>query len=125
VAAGDDVLEHLHEGVELGGGDVGVLGSTSDMSRLAWRSRVSERKISNRLGLHVAQEPEDLLPLPVQVGLVELLVPGVEIELEDLLLLLGQVGGDLLLGPAQDQRPDPAAQLDQTLGVGLLLDRAA
>ena len=83
---------------------------------------VDERHVETRLAqqgegpedlepvlLHVAQEPEDLLALPVEVGLVELLVPGVEIELEDLLLLLGQVGDDLLLGPAQDDRSDTPA----------------
>ena len=48
---------------------------------------------------------------------------GRQLDLEDLLLLGGQVGGHLLLGPAHDQRLDAAAQLGQSSGSLRLLDR--
>jgi hypothetical protein len=56
----------------------------------------------------VAEQAEDLLPLPLQVRLVQPAVPRMQLDLEYLFLLLGQVGRDLLLGAAHDERPDPA-----------------
>ena len=56
------------------------------------------------VALQVIDQPEDFLPLPLQMPLVDRAVPGVQVHLENLLLLGGQVGGDSLLGAAQDQR---------------------
>ena len=44
-------------------------------------------------------------------------MPRVQLDLEHLLLLRRQVGGDLLLRAAHDQRLDPPPQLGQPLGV--------
>ena len=70
------------------------------------------------VAVHVVDEPEDLLALALQVPLVDAAVARVELHLEDLLLLRRQVGGHLFLGPALDQRLDPAPQPGQQLGVG-------
>ena len=59
--------------------------------------------------IEVIEQAEYFLPLALQVSVVELPVPRVQLDREHLLLLLRQVGGDLLLSPAHDQRPDPAA----------------
>ena len=79
--------------------------------RLSCRSRVSDRKIANRLRVDVVDQAEHLLPLALQVRLVDAAVPRVQLDLQHLLLLRRQVGGDLLLGAAQHERPDAAAQL--------------
>ena len=79
----------------------------------------------NRLRVHVVDQAEHLLPFPLQLGLVDLAVLRVQLDLQHLLLLGRQVGGHLLLGPALDQRLDPPLQLGQQLGVALLLDRLA
>jgi len=58
----------------------------------------------NRVVVDVLKQAEDLLPLALQVGLVQLPVPGIQFDLEDLLLLLRQVlAATLLLGPPHDQ----------------------
>ena len=72
------------------------------------------------VGVHVADQAEDLLPLPLQMGLVELAVPRVQVYLQYLFLLGGQVRGHLLLRPAHDERPDPPPQLAEQLGVPFL-----
>ena len=74
------------------------------------------------MGGHVADQAEYLLPFPLQPGLVDLSVLRMQLHLQDLLLLGRQVGGYLLLGAAQDERPDPPPELGQALGVTLPLD---
>ena len=73
--------------------------------------------------LDVTEQAEHLLALPLQVGLIELLLFRMKVEFEDLLLFVGQIADDLVLGPAQHQRADPASELSQALAVALLLDR--
>ena len=80
------------------------------------RERAQDRE---PVAVEVVEQAEDLLPLALQVRLVELAVPRVQLDLEHLLLLGRQVGGDLLLGAALDQRLDPPPQLGEQLGVAL------
>ena len=47
----------------------------------------------------------------------------VEVDLERLLLLRRQVGGDQLLGAALEQRLDPAPQPGEPLAVAVAFDR--
>ena len=92
----DDVVEHLHEGVELGGRHPFVL-LVDERDVEAGLPQQGERaEDGHPVLVHVAEEAEDLLALALQVGLVDLLVPRVEVELEDLLLLVGEVTGHLL-----------------------------
>ena len=65
------------------------------------------------VGVQVVDQAEHLLPLALQVSLVQLAVLRVQLDLEHLLLLGREVGGDLLLRPPPDQRLDPAPQLGQ------------
>ena len=109
----------------LAAGTPSCASSTSAGSRLSRRSRVSDRRMVNRLLSRSSIKPEHLLPLPLQVGLVDPLVPRVQLDLDHLLLLRWQLGGHVLLGPAQHQRPDPAAQLGQPGRVAVPLDRPA
>ncbi len=53
-------------------------------------------------------EAEDLLPLLLQDPVVELPMRGAELDGDDLLLLLGQIGGDEILRPPHEERPDPS-----------------
>lgn len=70
------------------------------------------------VALEIVREPQDPAPLPLKVPVVEPAVRGGEVDVQHLLLLGRQVGGDLLLGPAQQERPDPAPQPRQE-GSGL------
>ena len=79
-------------------------------SRLSCRSRVSDRKIASRCSVEVVEEAEHGLPLALEVGLVDRAVPRGQHHLEDLLLLGRQVARDVLLGAAQQERPDPPAE---------------
>ncbi len=76
------------------------------------------------VAVEVVDQAQDALALLGQVGVVEPAVPGVEVDGEGLLLLGRQVGGDELLGAAQQERPDPLGEAAQRLVVALLLDRA-
>ena len=106
----------LEQHVDLGRRHVRVrLGRPAPASRLSWRSRVSDRRIVNRLLVQVVDQAEDLLPLPLQVRLVDPLVLRVELDLEHLLLLGRQLRRDAFLGAAQHQRPDPPTQLAQPI----------
>ena len=78
-----------------------------------------------RLRVEVVDQAEHLLPLPLQVGLVEPLVPRVQLDLDHLLLLGRQLGRDGVLGPPQQERPDPSPELGQPGGVAVPLDRSA
>jgi hypothetical protein len=84
---------------------------------------VSERSTVKRLSVQVVDQPEHLLPLTLQMRLVEPLVPRVQLDLDHLLLLRRQLGRHDVLGPAQHDRPDPPPQLGQPGRVALPLDR--
>ena len=55
--------------------------------------------------------------------MIDLLVSGAEVELENLLLFGRQVAGHLLFRAPQHEGADPSTQLSQSLGVCLLFDR--
>lgn len=57
--------------------------------------------------LQVAEQAEHLLPLPLQVGLVDLAVSGVELQFDDLFLLIRQIGGHVGLPAAQQRKLQP------------------
>jgi AmiR/NasT family two-component response regulator len=62
------------------------------------------------VGVHVAQQSEDSLPLALELHVVDLAMPRGEVELEDLLLLGGKVRGHVFLRSAQHERPDASAE---------------
>ena len=64
------------------------------------RDRAQDRE---PVAVEVVDQAEDLLPLALQPGLVELAVARVELDLERLLLLRRQVGGDEFLGAALER----------------------
>ncbi len=64
----------------------------------------------NRLRSRSSEEPQHLLALPLQHGVVEGAVRGAQLDPHLLLLLGGQVGGDELLRAPQHERADAAAQ---------------
>ena len=84
------------------------------------RDRAEDREA---VAIEVAEQPEDLLPLALQVGVVDLAVARVEVDLEGLLLLGRQVARDELLRAPLDERLDPAPQPREPLGVAAALDR--
>ena len=86
------------------------------------RDRAQDRE---PVAVDVVDQPQHLLPLALQVALVDPTVPRVELDGEHLLLLGGEFGGHLLLGPPADQRPDPAAQPGQQLGASSRRARSA
>jgi len=71
---------------------------------------------------HVLDEAEDLLPLALQLAVVDRAVPRVQLDFEDVLHLRREVRGDLLLGAAPHQGADPTPQRGELLGVALPLD---
>ena len=109
VPLGDDIADLVHQGVQFGRrARLRTARPPDEASRLSCRSRVSDRKISKRFFGHVVDQAEDLLPLPLQVGLIHVAVLRIHLQLDDLFLLRRQVLRDLLLGPAEHQRPNPA-----------------
>jgi hypothetical protein len=86
------------------------------------RDRAQDRE---PVAVDVVDEPQHLLPLALQVPLVDAPVPRVELDRKHLLLLRGEFGSHLFLGPPADQRPDPASQPSQQLAVVVALDRSA
>ena len=124
VPAADHLAQLAEQRVDLGRRQVGVrlVDQPGVQAELAQQGQRAEDR--EAVGVHVVDQAEDLLPLPLQPGLVDLAVLRVQVDLQDLLLLGGQVGGHLFLGAAQDQRLDPPLELGQPLGVALLLDRA-
>ena len=123
VTVGHDVLQHLHQGVELGRGHPGVGGVDEGHVEAGLAQQGQGPEDLEAVLLHVARAGRGPSAAPAggRSGRASV-VAGVEVELEDLLLLVGQVAGHLLLGPAQHEGPDPAAQLGQALGVGVPLD---
>jgi hypothetical protein len=89
------------------------------------RSSVNDRRISNRFRSNSPSRPSTFWRSPLQIGLVRSSMLAIELQLDDLLLLGGQLGGHVGLPAAQQQRADPAAQLGQPVGVAVLLDRVA
>ena len=116
-------LELAEQGVDLGRGQagVGLVDEPGVQAQLAQQGQRAEDR--EAVGVHVADQAEDLLPLPLQLRLVDLAVLRVQLHLQDLFLLGRQLGGHLLLGAAPDQRPDPPLELGQSLAVALPLDR--
>ena len=115
--------ELLDERVELRARD--AVGSLVDEARMEaelaqQRDRAQDREA---VAVEVVEQAEDLLALALQVGVVELAVARVEVDLERLLLLRRQVGGDELLGAALDERLDPPPQAREPLAVAVALDR--
>ena len=93
--------------------------------RLSCRSSVSERRIVNRLASRSSMQAEHLLPLALQMesGTASG-ASGCSSTSSTCSCFGRQVGRDLLLRPALDQRLDPAPQLIQQLAVTLrVLDR--
>jgi hypothetical protein len=123
VPLGDQLEQVVDEHVDLGRPDPVVL-------------RVDQRRIETEL-TQLGQRPEDRdpvlvevldeaqhgLPLPLQVGLVDAPVSWRQRHLEDLLLLRWQVRGHDLLGPPQQERPDPFAEPFEGGRVAESLDR--
>ncbi len=81
-------------------------------------------RIATRFSSKSSTQPEDALPLLREVGVVELAVPRMQLDGEHLLLLGRQVGGDHLLGAAEQERPDPLLEPPQGGLVAVLLDGA-
>ena len=121
--AAGHVPQVLGQRVELAARHVGVrvvdqAGVQAQLAQQGERAQNGEAVVRE-----VIDQPEDLLPLPLQLPLVDHAVPGMQIHLEHLLLLGGQVRGHLLLRAPHDQRPDPAAQLREQLWPVAVLDR--
>ena len=76
------------------------------------------------VAIKIFDQSQDLLPFALQMRLVDPPMPGVQLDLDDLLLLGRQLGCDALLGAAQHQRADPPAQLAQSNRVLAALDRS-
>ena len=75
--------------------------------------------------LQVVDQAQHLLPLPLQMGLVEPLVSRMQLDLDHLLLLGRQLGRDAVLGPPQQERSDASAELVQAGRIPVPLDRSA
>ncbi len=122
--AADHVAKLLEERVDLAALQVPVrvvdqAGVQAELAQQGQRAQDREP-----VGVHVADQAEDLLPLALQMGLVDLAVPRVQVDLEHLLLLGREVGGHEFLGAALDQRLDPPPELGEQLGLAVFLDRA-
>ena len=123
VAAGDDVVKLLDEGVELGARDRVLVGvdETGMEAQLAQAGdRAQDR---DPVAIEVVEELQHALALALEVRVVELAVAVVKLDEQRLLLLGGQLGGDELLRAPLDERPDPAAQPGEQLRVDAALDR--
>ena len=123
VPARGHILELVKQRVDLAAGQVCLRAVDQRGVQAELAQQGQRRQDREPVGVDVGEQPEDLLPLPLQVRLVELAVPRVQFHLEHLLLLRRQVGGHLLLGAALEQRPDPPPQLGEQLGVALPFDR--
>ncbi len=99
--------------------------STSAGSRASWRRMVSDLRISKRCFCDVADEAEDLLALPLELGLVDPGVAGAELDLDGLLGLGRQLGEHRVLGAAAHERGDASPEGGEQLGGLAALDRLA
>ena len=84
------------------------------------RDRAQDREA---VAVEVVDQPEDLLTLALQVRVVELAVARMQLHVEGLLLLGGEIRGHQLLRAALEQRLDPAPQACEPLAVAAALDR--
>ena len=75
------------------------------------------------VALGIVQEPEDPLPLVGEHPVIDPAMFGRERDLDDLLLLGGQLAGHRVLGAPQHDRPDPPPQRVEALRRGAALDR--
>ncbi len=102
VAAADDVAQLLDERAELGArhGVVVVVDEARMQAELAQqRDRAQDREA---VAVEVVDQPEDLLTLALQMRVVELAVARMQVDLEGLLLLCGEIRGHQLLRAALD-----------------------
>ena len=75
------------------------------------------------VAVDVVDQPEQPLPLALEVPVVDRPVPRVQVDREHLLHLRRQLGGDGLLGAPQHQRTDAPTQRREPLGIPAVLDR--
>ena len=123
MTAAEDVAELLDERAELRAGDAVAAGRDEARMQAELPQQCDRAQDREAVPVEVAQQPEDLLALALEVGVVQLPVPRVQVDEEHLLLLGRQIGGDQLLGAALDERLDPPAQAGELLAVAAALDR--
>ena len=123
MAAAGHLVQLAEQRVDLGRRQacVGFVDQPGVQAQLAQHGQRAEDR--EPVGVHVVDQAEDLLPLPLQPRLVDLAVLRMQVDLQDLLLLGGQVGGHLFLGAPPDERLDPPLELGQALAVALSFDR--
>ena len=99
--------------VELARGHIRVVG-VDQLGREAEHAQQRERSEHDEaVAIEVLQQSEHLLSLALQHGVVERPVGGRQLDVQLLLLLGRQVGGDELLRPAQHERTDAPSQSGQ------------
>ncbi len=123
--ASDHVAEVLAQHVDLGRCQLimGVVDEAGVQAQLPQQGQRAQDREPVRV--QVADQPEYLLPLPLQVSLIHPTVRVVQFHLEHLFLLSRKIGGHLFLGTARDQRPYATTELGEQFDVvaAAILDR--